>query len=87
MAIRFIKQGCIATHPCKPLLDDINNLAFRLQCMEWRHALREANTVVDGLAKKGQDLLLGLHIFYAPLLDVQHALVLDCTRTLWIRGF
>ncbi|RYR08027.1 hypothetical protein Ahy_B05g075565 [Arachis hypogaea] len=61
MAINFVKYGCPAQHPCATLLEDIAILVC------WNHIFREANSVTDILAKKGQDLPYGLHIFYAPL--------------------
>ncbi|KAL4320622.1 hypothetical protein AHAS_Ahas14G0028900 [Arachis hypogaea] len=63
LSIKFIKDGCPASHLCKPLLEDITILERRFQKVEWIHILREANVVADTLAKKGQELPIGLHLF------------------------
>ncbi|RYR04900.1 hypothetical protein Ahy_B06g084709 isoform B [Arachis hypogaea] len=52
-AINFIKEDCPASHPVRPLLEDINILASILQHVVWNHTLREANVVADSFAKKG----------------------------------
>ncbi|RYR09481.1 hypothetical protein Ahy_B05g077834 isoform B [Arachis hypogaea] len=54
-AIIFINHGCSPTHPCAALIQDIRNLAARIQQSSWRHSLHEANSVADLLVKKGQD--------------------------------
>ncbi|RYR66326.1 hypothetical protein Ahy_A03g012314 isoform B [Arachis hypogaea] len=61
-AVKFITHGCSPAHLCAPLIQDIRNLAAHLQQILWRHSLCEANSVVDLLFKKGQDLPLGLHL-------------------------
>ncbi|RYR78427.1 hypothetical protein Ahy_A01g003230 [Arachis hypogaea] len=81
-AINFIKHGCSPTHHCAPLVQDIRNLAARLQQTSWIHALREANTVADQLAKKGHDLSLGLHLFDKAPPNIEYALLCDCIGTL-----
>ncbi|MED6201994.1 hypothetical protein PIB30_100920, partial [Stylosanthes scabra] len=47
--------------------------------MSWLHTLREGNTAADTLAKKGQYLPLGLHLFDAPTPDINYALFCDCS--------
>ncbi|XP_057756466.1 uncharacterized protein LOC130975742 [Arachis stenosperma] len=84
--IKFINQGCPPAHSCAPLTQDIRNLVARFQHITWSHALREANTVADLLAKKGQDLDLGLHIFDIAPPDISYALLGDNLGTLRIRG-
>ncbi|XP_025679132.1 uncharacterized protein [Arachis hypogaea] len=78
-AINFIKEGCSSAHPCNTLIDDIRILARRLQSVIWNHTLREGNMVADLLAKKGQKLPVGLHIFDVPLPDLSYVLFLDCS--------
>ncbi|RYR54403.1 hypothetical protein Ahy_A06g029675 [Arachis hypogaea] len=51
-AINFIKKDYPVSHSVRPLLEDINILASRLQHVIWNHTLREANAVVDSFAKK-----------------------------------
>ena len=85
-AISFINHGCSPAHSCAPLIQDIRNLATRFQHITWSHALREANTVADLLAKKGQDLELGLHPFDKATPDISYALLGDSLGTLRIRG-
>ncbi|RYR16350.1 hypothetical protein Ahy_B04g073348 [Arachis hypogaea] len=85
-AIKFINHGCPPAHPCAPLIQDIRTLALRFQHITWNHALREANSVADLLAKKGQDLALGLHLFDKAPPDISYALLGDSLGTLRIRG-
>ncbi|KAL4359627.1 hypothetical protein AHAS_Ahas08G0096300 [Arachis hypogaea] len=85
-AINFIEHGCSPAHHCAPLVQDIRNLSARLQQTSWKHALREANTVADHLAKKGQDLPLGLHLFDKAPPDIGYAILCDCIGTLRVRG-
>ncbi|RYQ87637.1 hypothetical protein Ahy_B09g095159 [Arachis hypogaea] len=85
-AISFINHGCPPAHSCAPLIQDIRNLVTRFQHITWSHALREANTVADLLAKKGQDLELGLHLFDKATPDISYALLGDSLGTLRIRG-
>ncbi|RYR52427.1 hypothetical protein Ahy_A06g027345 [Arachis hypogaea] len=85
-AINFIEHGCSPAHHCAPLVQDIRNLSARLQQTSWKHALREANTVADHLAKKGQDLPLGLHLFDKAPPDIEYAILCDCIGTLRVRG-
>ncbi|RYQ96479.1 hypothetical protein Ahy_B08g092237 [Arachis hypogaea] len=70
-AINFINRGCRPTPPCAPLIQDIRVLTARIQKIAWLHSLREANSVADLFAKKGQELPVGLHMIdQAPLLLV-----------------
>ncbi|RYQ95820.1 hypothetical protein Ahy_B08g091199 [Arachis hypogaea] len=85
-AINFIKHGYSPAHHCAPLVQDIRNQAARLQQISWTHTLREANMVADHLAKMGQDLPLGLHLFDRAPPDINYALLCDCIRTLKVRG-
>ncbi|KAL4372340.1 hypothetical protein AHAS_Ahas06G0256000 [Arachis hypogaea] len=71
-AINLVKKGSASSHPCYPLLEDIRIVADRRKNLSWRHTSREANNVADLLAKKGQELPHGVHIF-----DIQQALFLD----------
>ncbi|KAL4322897.1 hypothetical protein AHAS_Ahas14G0256400 [Arachis hypogaea] len=75
-AIKFIKDGCPTSHPCRPLLDDITTLVRRMQKVDWLHTLHKANSVADCFAKKGQGLPAGVHLFDRPLLNVKQALPL-----------
>ncbi|KAL4306936.1 hypothetical protein AHAS_Ahas16G0228100 [Arachis hypogaea] len=86
MAINFIREDCINSHSCKPLLDNINLLSSRIHKVEWKHTLREANTVANTLANKGQDLPLGLHLFDALPPDIKNSLLLDSYGSLRLRG-
>ncbi|RYQ83778.1 hypothetical protein Ahy_B10g102615 [Arachis hypogaea] len=85
-AIKFINHGCSPTHPCAPLIQDIRIMAARLQHIIWLHSLREANSVADLLAKKGQDMPLGLHLFDRAPSDITYALFCDCYGALRLRG-
>ncbi|RYR05834.1 hypothetical protein Ahy_B06g085655 [Arachis hypogaea] len=85
-AIDFIKNGSFPGHHCAPLIQDIRVLAARIQQVSWVHVFREANMVADQLAKKGQDLPLGLHIFDSIPSDISYTLLCDCIGTLRLRG-
>ncbi|KAL4327753.1 hypothetical protein AHAS_Ahas13G0131600 [Arachis hypogaea] len=67
-------EECPVIHLCKHFLIDIENLVNMLMIVNWHHALREANSVLDILAKKGQHLPAGLHLFDHPPLDIMQAL-------------
>ncbi|XP_016173882.1 uncharacterized protein LOC107616436 [Arachis ipaensis] len=86
MAINFVKHGCPAQYLCTTLLEDIAILVKRIFQVHWNHILQEANLVADILAKKGQDLSYGLHIFHAPPPDTIHALSSDAMGILRLRG-
>ncbi|RYR17534.1 hypothetical protein Ahy_B03g062245 [Arachis hypogaea] len=85
-AINFINHGCRPTHPCTPLIQDICILAARVHKVTWLHSLCEANSVADLLAKKGQELPVGLHLFYQAPHFINFALLRDCFETLRLRG-
>nr|XP_025664883.1 uncharacterized protein LOC112763420 [Arachis hypogaea] len=85
-AINFINRGCSPTHPCAPLVQDIRGLAARIQKITWLHSLREANSVADLLAKKGQELPIGLHLFDKAPPFINYAILCDCFETLRLRG-
>ncbi|QHO23110.1 Putative ribonuclease H protein [Arachis hypogaea] len=82
----FVRNSCTASHPYASILIDINIHAQRLDISGWLHTLREANYVVDTLAKKGHTLLFGLHIFDVPPPDISLTLDLDCFGILCPRG-
>ncbi|XP_057760081.1 uncharacterized protein LOC130980412 [Arachis stenosperma] len=86
MALNFVRNGCLDSHPCATLIKDINILAGRIPSIKWNHIFREANTVADCLAKKGHELRNGLHIFDAPLPDSLHFLFSDFHGCLRLRG-
>ncbi|KAL4305454.1 hypothetical protein AHAS_Ahas16G0079900 [Arachis hypogaea] len=86
VAFNFVKDGVHSLHPCAPLIKDIRILANRIQHINWSHTLREANSLDDLLAKKGQELPFNLHIYDVPPLDICYALSLDCFRTFRLRG-
>ncbi|RYR30325.1 hypothetical protein Ahy_B01g055123 [Arachis hypogaea] len=81
-AINFINHGCSPVHSCAPLVQDIRILANRVQKITWIHSLREANSVADLLAKKGQDLPIGLHLFDQAPHCISYALLCDCFDTI-----
>ncbi|RYR17285.1 hypothetical protein Ahy_B03g062048 isoform A [Arachis hypogaea] len=85
-AINFINHGCSPVHPCAPLVQDIRILANRVQKITWIHSLREANPVADLLAKKGQDLPIGLHLFDQAPHCISYALLCDCFDTIRVKG-
>ncbi|RYR17238.1 hypothetical protein Ahy_B03g062007 [Arachis hypogaea] len=70
-AISFINHGCSPGHH-----------SARLQQVSWIHVPREANMVADQLAKKGQELSLGLHLFDTAPPDIKFTLLCDCIGTL-----
>ncbi|RYR74167.1 hypothetical protein Ahy_A02g008797 [Arachis hypogaea] len=69
-----------------PLIEDIWILVNRVQHIDWRHTLREANSVADILAKKGQELIHGLHVFDYPTSEIKSALRLDGIGSFRLRG-
>ncbi|MED6216949.1 hypothetical protein PIB30_012956 [Stylosanthes scabra] len=77
MAINFIKDDNNSSHPCSSLFQDINILTSRIPNIHWCHILHEANSTANILAKKGQDLPSGLHLFDAPPLDISNSFFLD----------
>ncbi|RYR41137.1 hypothetical protein Ahy_A08g037531 [Arachis hypogaea] len=77
MALSFVREGCPNSHPCASLIEYIRILVSRVQHIAWRHTLREANPVADILAKKGQELIHGLHVFDYPTSEIKSALCLD----------
>ncbi|KAL4276669.1 hypothetical protein AHAS_Ahas20G0230300 [Arachis hypogaea] len=85
-ALHLLKNGCPANHPCAPLIEDIGIYASRIANISWSHSLREANSVADVLAKKGQHLPFGLHIFDTAPPDITLALDFDCMGSLRLRG-
>ncbi|RYR08369.1 hypothetical protein Ahy_B05g076024 [Arachis hypogaea] len=86
MAIKFVNNGCSAHHPCAPLLEDIAILVRRIPQVSWNHILREANSAANILAKKGQDLPYGIHVFDAPPPNTIHALSSDAAGSFRLRG-
>ncbi|RYR67783.1 hypothetical protein Ahy_A03g014215 [Arachis hypogaea] len=85
MVINFIRNGCPTQHMCETLLKDITILVKRIFQVHWNHIFREANLVADILAKKGQELFYGLHVFYAPPPDTSQALSSDAMGILRLR--
>ncbi|KAL4287714.1 hypothetical protein AHAS_Ahas19G0213800 [Arachis hypogaea] len=73
-------------HRCRSLVNDINTLSSRIQIVKWVHTLREANHVVDLLAKKGQELPYGMQVFDHPPPEIRYTLILDSFGTLRMRG-
>ncbi|RYR15598.1 hypothetical protein Ahy_B04g072447 [Arachis hypogaea] len=86
-ALKLINNGCLDSHPCAPLVEDIKILSRCIPTVAWSYTPREGNIVADHLAKKGQNLPLGLHIFAAAPSDISHLLVFDCSGSLVLRGF
>ncbi|MED6109174.1 hypothetical protein PIB30_031176 [Stylosanthes scabra] len=85
-AIHFVKHGCVSSHPCYPLLEDITNLLPHFQKITWLHTLREANFAADKLAKKGHDLAYGIHIFDISPPDVSPSILRDISGIPLMRG-
>ncbi|RYR67698.1 hypothetical protein Ahy_A03g014090 [Arachis hypogaea] len=86
IAIKFISEGCLPLHPCKPLVEDIKVLANGIPQILWCHTLKEANSVADQLAKNGQDLPLDFYLFDKPLPNISLALSFDSYSSFRIRN-
>ncbi|RYR24756.1 hypothetical protein Ahy_B02g058284 [Arachis hypogaea] len=57
-----------------------------VQHINWRHTLREANSVANILAKKGQEIIHGLHVFDYSTSEIKSALRLDGIGSFRLRG-
>ncbi|RYR61448.1 hypothetical protein Ahy_A04g018629 [Arachis hypogaea] len=86
VVLQMIKIGCPNSHSCAALIQDILILSRRVQNIDWNHTLRAANAVADIMAKKGHDLPIGLHIFYAPTPDIISGLAFDMYDYFRVRG-
>ncbi|RYR41555.1 hypothetical protein Ahy_A08g037953 [Arachis hypogaea] len=86
MALNFVRERCPNSHLFALLIEDSQILVSRVQHIDWRHTLREANSVAGILAKKGQELIHGLHVFDYPTSDIKLALRLDGIRSFRLRG-
>ncbi|MED6220272.1 hypothetical protein PIB30_043305 [Stylosanthes scabra] len=69
-AVKFVQDGCHTAHPCFSFVEDIKILVRRFNSVSWSHTLREGNHVADSLAKRGQSLPTGLHLFDFPHLII-----------------
>ncbi|RYQ93893.1 hypothetical protein Ahy_B09g100109 [Arachis hypogaea] len=85
-ALKFITQSCPATHSCSSLIEEIKLQANRIPHVYWNNVPREANSVADQLAKKGQHLPLGLHTFDSAPCEISHILASDIASVPLFRG-
>ncbi|MCI48615.1 ribonuclease H protein, partial [Trifolium medium] len=53
VAIKLLKYGCPLTHPHCTLVENVHQIHLNERSVDWIHVFREANQVVDRLAKHG----------------------------------
>jgi len=58
-------------------LEEIRILVGRINHIVWTHVFCEANFMANHLAKKGHELLDGLHLFEMALSDTTQVLLFD----------
>lgn len=57
--IGMISTGCVASHPCASMVEEIRRILRTFVQVTWGHVFREANSVVDALEKFGMDPGIG----------------------------
>ncbi|XP_025635616.1 uncharacterized protein [Arachis hypogaea] len=85
-ALKFITQSYPTTHSCSSLIEEIKLQANRIPHVYWNNVPREANSVADQLAKKGQHLPLGLHTFDSAPCEISHIIASDIASVPLFRG-
>nr|KYP67585.1 Putative ribonuclease H protein At1g65750 family [Cajanus cajan] len=63
LAIKFLNEGCSASHSCAPLINSIVELADMEQDLNCSHIYREANQVNDAMANLSFDIQDKFQIF------------------------
>lgn len=61
VALSFIEEGVLPTHPHAPIIDFIRSFMNLDGNLSFVHSLRERNACADWLAKHGSTLVSGVH--------------------------
>lgn len=86
-AVKFINGGCLHSHQCKPLVNEIHKLMAELESIQVSHVFREANQVADRLANCGLSLDMSCKIFDVIPDFLSLPLLGDACNTFFPRGF
>lgn len=87
LAVRLIRDGCSSLHPSYEIIRDIQRRIQSIRECSIEHVLREANQVVDGLAKFGLSLINCSRTFESLSLFISLSFYADLTGTTFPRGF
>lgn len=86
-AVNFINTGCLSTHQCRPLVNEIHKIMSELGNIRVAHVFREANQVADRLANHGLSLDMFCKVFDVIPDFLSLPLMGDACNTLFPRGF
>ncbi|CAL0303157.1 unnamed protein product [Lupinus luteus] len=82
--IQLIISGCTSYHPCVGLVDRIRSIMSHLDQVTCNHTFREANSVVDELAKFGLNEDCDFQLFNVLPSFCKVKLLLDCASLLFL---
>lgn len=86
-AVNLINGGCLASHQCKPLVNEIKKLLPEVDRPQVTHVFREANQVADRLATYALSLDMNCKFFDVIPDFLILSLLGDVCKTIYPRGF
>jgi hypothetical protein len=63
IAVKLLKEGCPLIHPLHIIVENIHQVHYHKNSVDWIYVLRESNQVADRLAKHGLCLNVEFRIF------------------------
>lgn len=85
--VNFINGGCLATHSCRPLVNEIIKLFPSAGGIQVSHVFREANQVADWLANYGLSLNMTCKIFEFVPDFLWNSILGDVCKTVYPHGY
>lgn len=86
-AVKLIRNGCFALHPCFTLVKEIHNFLYLAEEWTIAHTMREGNQAADGFTKFGLGLVSCSVLFRSVAGFASHAVTADVAGTYFPRGF